>query len=54
MTNYRLFDSYPVAIVVLFRTNGELVMKEEYFDIAFPEELDLEIFDPEKFGSIRW
>lgn len=54
MTNYETIESYPVATIIIFRNNGQLYMREEYFDISFPAEVEEQIFDPLKFNSLRW
>ena len=54
MTNYKIIEGYPVATVIFFRNNGELTMKEEYFDVSFPKEVDQEIFNPENFNQRKW
>lgn len=54
MKNYQLVDSYPVAMEIEFRNNGELFMVEKYFDVSFPEMVDQKIFDPATFAESRW
>lgn len=54
MKNYKIIDSYPVAMEVDFKSNGQLYMKEKYFDVSFPDTVDPQIFDPKNFNELRW
>ncbi|MGE0089206.1 MAG: hypothetical protein AB7S50_06995 [Bacteroidales bacterium] len=53
-SNYQTIDGKVVATKILFYKNGDLIMDEEYFDIKFPENLDLSIFEPSNFVNASW
>jgi len=53
-SNYQTIDGKLVATKILFYKNGQLIMDEEYFDIKFPENLDLSIFEPSNFVNAIW
>ena len=54
MNNYQLIDNKWVATEILFKTDGKLTLREEYFNMSFPETADKSWFDPAKFSSTRW
>ncbi|WP_157493768.1 hypothetical protein [Draconibacterium sediminis] len=52
--NYRMINGKYIATEVVFFKNGNPIMKEEYFDIAFPQKLKAKIFDPNYFKGASW
>lgn len=54
MKNYQFIENFPVAMEVDFKLNGKLYMKEKYFDVSFPAEVNQEIFDPKNFNKFSW
>lgn len=46
-------DSYPVDMGIDFQTNSQLYMMGKYLDVSFPKEVDLNIYDPEKFNELK-
>ncbi|WP_439882469.1 outer membrane lipoprotein-sorting protein [Pontibacter sp. MBLB2868] len=54
MNNYQLIDNNWVATDIVFKTDGKLTLKEEYFNIRFPKKSSPSWFDPEQFESARW
>ncbi|MDX9694510.1 MAG: hypothetical protein RBT49_01855 [Bacteroidales bacterium] len=53
-SNYQNIDGKLVATKILFYKNGKLIMDEEYYDIKFPKNLDLSIFEPSNFVNVIW
>lgn len=54
INKYKEIDNYWVATEILFKTDGKLTLKEEYYNISFPKTVDLSIYDPENFATARW
>ncbi|MBD1397572.1 outer membrane lipoprotein-sorting protein [Pontibacter sp. JH31] len=54
MNNYRLIDGNMVATEIIFKNNGKLFLREEYFNISFPKEVDQSWFDPAAFTAANW
>lgn len=54
MNNYQLLENYWVATEIIFKTNGETTLREEYFNMSFPKSTDKSWFDPRNFSSTRW
>ena len=54
LTDYKQIDNYTVATTVEFYFNGKLSMKEEYYNIKFPQSLNTVIFNPYEFDKARW
>ncbi|MBC5774862.1 outer membrane lipoprotein-sorting protein [Pontibacter sp. KCTC 32443] len=54
MNNYRQIENNWVATEILFKTDGKLTLREEYFNISFPKTVDLSIYDPVNFTTARW
>lgn len=52
--DYVKMNSYWVAKEVIFKSNGQLQMVEKYYNIRFPKNLNIEIFDPNKFTNANW
>ncbi|MDX2173335.1 MAG: hypothetical protein SFY56_09455 [Bacteroidota bacterium] len=52
-SNYLKIGNNWVATKIAFKQNGVLVQTEEYFDIAFPQEINSDTFIPEKFAEIK-
>ena len=52
--NYRMINGKYIATEVVFFKNRHPIMKEEYFDIAFPQKLKAKIFDPNYFKEASW
>lgn len=52
--NYITIEEYPVATEITFKVNGEIAMVEKYFNISFPKELDLGLFDSKRFREAVW
>jgi hypothetical protein len=50
--NYQWFENYPVATVVTFSVNNKLLMREEYFNISFPEKVEPKIFSSINFPHL--
>ncbi|WP_242929361.1 outer membrane lipoprotein-sorting protein [Pontibacter vulgaris] len=54
INNYKQMQNYWVATEILFKTEGKLTLKEEYFNISFPKTTDKSIFEPANFATARW
>ncbi|MDX5437938.1 MAG: outer membrane lipoprotein-sorting protein [Pontibacter sp.] len=54
MNNYQLLENKWVATEIVFKTNGETTLREEYFNISFPESTPNTWFEPKHFSSTRW
>ena len=54
MADFKIIDGNYIATSVLFYFNGELAMKEEYYNIKFPEKIDTSIFDYRFFKDAQW
>lgn len=54
MNKYQLIEGNWVATEIIFKNNGKLVLREEYFNMSFPEKVDPSWFDPEQFESTNW
>lgn len=52
--NYKMLKGFPVATEITFKVNKELKMVEKYFNIKFPEDVDMKLFDPEHFKEAVW
>lgn len=52
--NYTTIEEYPVATEMTFKVNGQISMVEKYFNISFPKELDLGLFDSKRFREAIW
>lgn len=52
--NYEQVGGGWVAPVVLFFTDGTLIIKEVYSNIEAPEHLEASIFDLQNFGQAEW
>jgi len=54
MADYKVIDGYNIATTVSFYFNGNLSMKEEYYNIKFPEKINSQIFDYRFFKEAQW
>jgi hypothetical protein len=54
MNKYQLIEGNWVAMEIVFKNNGKLVLREEYFNISFPEKVEPSLFDPEQFATANW
>ncbi len=54
MNNYKLMDNNWVATEILFKNDGKLTLREEYFNISFPKTTDKSIFEPANFATAKW
>lgn len=54
MNNYQQLEDKWVATEIIFKNNGKLFLREEYFNISFPKEVDKNWFDPEQFTTTNW
>jgi len=54
MNNYKQLEGHWVATEILFKTDGKLTLREEYFNISFPETVDYGIYNPQNFITTRW
>ncbi|MEJ8755672.1 outer membrane lipoprotein-sorting protein [Pontibacter sp. H259] len=54
INKYKKMDNYWVATEILFKTDGKLTLKEEYYNISFPKTVDHSIYEPENFVEARW
>ncbi|OKL41748.1 LolA-like protein [Pontibacter flavimaris] len=54
MNNYQLLENNWVATEIVFKTDGETTLREEYYNMSFPKVVDKRWFDPEHFGNTRW
>ncbi len=54
MKNYQVIATFPVATEIDFKQNGNLFMREKYYNVSFPKEVDSKIFDPGNFQDVRW
>jgi hypothetical protein len=52
--NYQKLGKAWIAPEVLFYRNGQLYMKEEYYDINIPKKLPDNLFNINEFESISW
>ncbi|MGY6562934.1 MAG: hypothetical protein ACXITV_12600 [Luteibaculaceae bacterium] len=52
--NYQWIENYPVATALTFKVNDKLIMREEYFNISFPAEVNENLFKPSKFNTLTW
>lgn len=53
LTDYSKIENNWVAKKIIFKQNGVLEVEEKYFDIRFPKELSPDLFNPEKFNTVR-
>lgn len=51
---YREIDGKWVATQIIFKENDTTYLIEEYFNIRFPDSLDQQIFNPDKFSETKW
>lgn len=51
---YKTLQGYPVATEITFKTDGQLVMVEKYFNISFPVSVPSALYDPLQFQQARW
>ncbi|WP_266205322.1 LolA-like protein [Pontibacter kalidii] len=54
MNNYQLLEEKWVATEIIFKTDGETTLREEYYNMRFPKSTDRSWFDPENFSNSRW
>lgn len=54
MNNYQEIEGNMVATEIVFKNNGQLFLREEYFNISFPEKVDQSWFDPKQFATTNW
>ncbi|WP_018477482.1 outer membrane lipoprotein-sorting protein [Pontibacter roseus] len=54
MNQYQQIDGYWVATEIVFKNNGKLFLREEYYNISFPKEVNQEWFDPQQFSTTNW
>ncbi|EJF10632.1 hypothetical protein [Pontibacter sp. BAB1700] len=54
MNNYQEIEGNMVATEIVFKNNGQLFLREEYFNISFPEKVDPSWFDPAQFSTTNW
>jgi hypothetical protein len=54
MNNYQQIDGNWVATQIIFKNNGKLFLREEYYNISFPKKVEQAWFDPERFGTTNW
>ena len=53
-TEYEKLNRNWVAKKIIFKNKGKLQLIEKYYDIKFPEELNPDVFNPEKFNLLKW
>jgi hypothetical protein len=46
MNKYQQIEGNWVATEIIFKNNGKLLLREEYYNISFPKEVDPSWFDP--------
>lgn len=51
---YKTIQGYPVATEITFKTDGQLMMVEKYFNISFPITVPSVLYDPLQFQQSRW
>ncbi|WP_276495663.1 outer membrane lipoprotein-sorting protein [Pontibacter litorisediminis] len=54
MNNYQQLENKWVATEIIFKTDGETTLREEYFNMSFPKSTNTSWFDPENFSNTRW
>jgi hypothetical protein len=54
MNRYQLVEGNWVATEIIFKNNGKLVLREEYYNMSFPKEVNQNWFDPNQFSTTRW
>lgn len=54
MNNYQLLENNWVATEIVFKTNGETTMREEYYNMSFPATAEKAWFEPANFKATRW
>jgi hypothetical protein len=54
LKSYQLLQNYPVATEIFFYTDGRISMYEHYFNITFPQSVNMDIFDKEHFEKAVW
>lgn len=52
--NYDIIEKNRVAKKVIFKQNGQLILIEQYYNIKFPQKLNMDIYIPEKFSETKW
>jgi hypothetical protein len=54
MNKYEQIEGNWVATEIIFKNDGKLFLREEYYNISFPKEVDPSWFDPEQFATANW
>ncbi|MBX0331738.1 outer membrane lipoprotein-sorting protein [Pontibacter sp. HSC-14F20] len=54
MNKYQEIEGNMVATEIVFKNNGQLFLREEYFNISFPEKVAPSWFDPAQFSTTKW
>ncbi|PRY12346.1 hypothetical protein CLV24_10890 [Pontibacter ummariensis] len=54
INNYQQIEDKWVATEIVFKTNGQTTLREEYFNISFPTQVNKDWFDLEKFSTTKW
>ncbi|MFD2512411.1 outer membrane lipoprotein-sorting protein [Pontibacter locisalis] len=54
MNNYQLVEKNWVAMEIIFKTNGKLTLREEYFNLSFPKKKNDTWYNPEQFKTAKW
>ncbi|TJY38068.1 hypothetical protein [Pontimicrobium aquaticum] len=52
--DYKRLDDAWIAPTVIFYNNGEMIMKEIYYDIETPEKLPENLLEYSSFSNIKW
>ena len=52
--NYERIGDGWVAPEVVFKSDGEIVVREEYYDMQVPDQIPESVFDIEDFRQARW
>lgn len=52
--NYQQIDKNWVATEIIFKTDGKLTLREEYFNMSFPKETNPAWFMPSNFANAKW
>ncbi|MCK4662288.1 MAG: hypothetical protein KAT68_05445 [Bacteroidales bacterium] len=52
--NYTKFNDSWIEQTVIFKLNGKMTMKEEYFNIREPNSINQKNFNPKNFKNLEW
>lgn len=52
--NYQLVNKKWVATDIVFKTDGKLTMREEYYNLGFPKKQNEAWFDLNKLATAKW